>query len=59
MTPRQILDLRLRLGITQRQLAERIGATRETVVRWEAGLHPPRGANLKALNDLAAKKKKK
>jgi len=40
--------------MTQQQLADRIGASRETVARWEIGAHPPRGANLKGLRDLAA-----
>jgi DNA-binding transcriptional regulator YiaG len=58
VTPKQILKLRTALGLTQQQLADRIGAARESVVRWEAGSHPPQGANLKALRELAAKKGK-
>jgi DNA-binding transcriptional regulator YiaG len=56
MTPKQILKLRKDLGLTQQQLAERIGAARESVARWETGVHPPQGANLKALREMAAKK---
>jgi DNA-binding transcriptional regulator YiaG len=56
MTPKQILKLRKDLGLTQQQLADRIGAARESVARWETGVHPPRGANLKALSEMAAKK---
>jgi DNA-binding transcriptional regulator YiaG len=56
MTPREIKKLRKDLGITQQQLADQIGAARESVARWEAGIHPPRGANLKQLRELAAKK---
>jgi DNA-binding transcriptional regulator YiaG len=59
MTPKEVVKLRERLGYTQRQLAERIGATQVTVSRWETGAHPPRGANLKALRDLTAKRKGK
>jgi DNA-binding transcriptional regulator YiaG len=57
MTPKQILKLRTALGLTQQQLADRIGAARESVARWEAGSHPPKGANLKALKEMTAKKK--
>jgi DNA-binding transcriptional regulator YiaG len=59
MKPSEVVKLRARLGLTQRQLAEYIGATQVTVSRWETGAHPPRGANLKALKDLAAKRKGK
>jgi DNA-binding transcriptional regulator YiaG len=59
MTPKQVLALRKALGLTQQQLADRIGATRESVARWEIGMHPPQGANLKGLKDLAAKRKGK
>ena len=52
MTGKQILKLRRDLGITQQQLADAIGAQRETVARWEAGRNQPRGANLKALMEL-------
>ena len=54
MKPKEIIKLRKKLGLSQGQLAERIGAARETVNRWESGAHPPQGANLKALRDLAA-----
>ena len=55
MKPKEIITLRKKLGLSQGQLAERIGAARETVNRWESGMHPPQGANLKSLRDLAAK----
>jgi len=58
VTPKQIRTLRKELGLTQQQLAEKIGATRESVARWETGMHPPQGANLKGLRDLAAKQKR-
>ena len=59
MKPKQVLELRKRLELTQRELADEIGATQETVSRWETGAHPPRGANLKALRNLAEKAKRK
>jgi repressor LexA len=58
MKPSEIMKLRKRFGLTQGELAERIGASRETVSRWESGKHPPEGANLKALRDLAKRKRK-
>jgi len=55
MSPRQVLKLRKALGLTQQGLADLIGAQRHSVARWETGVHEPRGANLKALHELAAK----
>ena len=55
MTPREILALRKALNLTQQQLADKIGAQRPTVARWEIGQNEPRGANLKALTELQAK----
>ena len=39
--PIYIKDLRTRLGLTQRQFAEAIGATITTVSRWECGKMKP------------------
>jgi transcriptional regulator with XRE-family HTH domain len=60
VTPKRIVRIRKALGLTQQDLAEKIGAFRESVSRWESGKNEPRGANLKALLDLekAIKKKK-
>ncbi len=35
MTGRQLRQLRHRLGLTQVQLAARVGVTERTVIRWE------------------------
>ncbi len=59
MTPRQIVALRKTLKMTQQQLADTIGAQRHTVARWEIGENEPRGANFKALRELAEKAKRK
>jgi DNA-binding transcriptional regulator YiaG len=59
MTPRQIIQLRKALGLTQQQLADMIGSQRHTVSRWETGENEPRGANLKALRELQKKAKAK
>jgi len=58
MTAKRIIALRKALKLTQQQLADRIGAQRHTVSRWETDENKPRGANLKALKELAAKLKK-
>ena len=59
MTPREILALRKALGLTQQELADRIGSQRPTVARWEIGQNEPRGANLKALKELQETIKKR
>jgi DNA-binding transcriptional regulator YiaG len=59
MNSRQIVALRKALNMTQQQLADHIGAQRHTVARWELGENEPRGANLKALNELQEKVKKR
>jgi len=59
MTPRQIINLRKALGLTQQQLANQLAANRPTVARWEAGRHQPRGGYLKALRELQKKAKRK
>lgn len=41
---------RAKQGLTQSQLAERVGTTQQTIARWEAGKVEP---NLAALRDLA------
>jgi len=59
MSPKQIRQIREVLGLTQQQLADFIGASQVAVARWETGVHKPRGANLKALKELAQKATKK
>jgi DNA-binding transcriptional regulator YiaG len=59
MSPQQIRRIRQALKLTQKQLANRIGAQRHTVARWETGVNEPKGAYLKGLKELAAKLKRK
>jgi len=59
MSPKQIVAIRKTLKLTQAKLAEKIGAQRPTVARWETGRNMPKGAYLKALEALAAKSKAK
>ncbi len=44
--------MRAHLGMTQGELAERLGVRRETVNRWEAGAQPPSPLALHALRGL-------
>ncbi|MGB5856525.1 MAG: helix-turn-helix domain-containing protein [Oceanisphaera sp.] len=45
----RILDRRLKLKLTQQQLAEAIGVSYQAVQQWEAGKSAPKGARLNAL----------
>jgi transcriptional regulator with XRE-family HTH domain len=38
MTGDELKALRIKLGLTQEELGERLGVTRVTVARWEIGL---------------------
>ena len=40
MKPAQLKTLRTRLNLTQTELAKALGVDRNTVTRWEMGLHP-------------------
>lgn len=40
MTPAALKSLRAALGWSQQRLADEIGVARNTVNRWEMGLHP-------------------
>jgi transcriptional regulator with XRE-family HTH domain len=45
----RLRELREAAGWTQEQLAERVGAKREAVARWEAGKREPGWSNVLAL----------
>jgi DNA-binding transcriptional regulator YiaG len=40
MTSQELKTIRAKLGLSQAALAARLGVQRNTVVRWEMGLHP-------------------
>lgn len=40
MTPAQLKAIREKLGLSQAALADTLGVQRNTVVRWEMGMHP-------------------
>lgn len=37
----RVFDLRLHLGVSQDELASRLGVTRVSIVSWESGKHVP------------------
>ena len=59
MTPKQIRALRKELNLTQQELADRVGAQRVSVARWEIGSSRPTGAYLKLLLEVSEKAKEK
>jgi len=59
MSPREVKRLRKALGLSQQALADLIGCQQHVVSYWETGKHKPRGANLKALRELAEKARKR
>lgn len=40
MTPAQLKSIRATLGWSQQRLADELGVQRNTVARWEMGMHP-------------------
>jgi DNA-binding transcriptional regulator YiaG len=52
MTPRDVRRLRDTLRLTQAQLAEKLGTTRQQVTRWENGKHAPGRMSILLLKSL-------
>lgn len=46
----QIKDVRRKLGLSQKQIAERLGTTQQSIERWENGIQP-KGENLARLSE--------
>ncbi len=49
----RIEALRRHLGITQRELADRLGTRQQTISEWETGMYKPRGASATLLSIIA------
>ena len=49
----QVQALRNHLGLTQRELAERLGIRQQTISEWETGMYKPRGASITLLSIIA------
>jgi len=50
---RGIKALREHLGLTQREMANRLGTRQQTISEWELGLYTPRGASSTLLSMVA------
>jgi DNA-binding transcriptional regulator YiaG len=60
MRPEQIKAARMRLGLTQQQLAELLEVPKNTLARWERGVMKPVGATLElALKAIEIERLKK
>ena len=53
----RIQALRRHLGLTQRELAERLGTRQQTISEWETGMYKPRGASTTLLSIIAERAK--
>jgi DNA-binding transcriptional regulator YiaG len=53
----RIQALRRHLGLTQRELAERLGTRQQTISEWETGMYQPRGASATLLSIVAEQSK--
>jgi len=52
-----IQALRYHLGLTQRQLADRLGTRQQTISEWETGMYQPRGTSATLLAIVAEQAK--
>lgn len=55
MTPDQVRNLRKRIGLTQKQLAEELRVSANTVARWEGGIRSLDASSVAAMELLEAK----
>jgi len=53
----RIRALRYHLGLTQHQMAERLGTRQQTISEWETGMYQPRGASSTLLSIVAERAK--
>ena len=54
---KDVQALRRHLGLTQRELAERLGTRQQTISEWEIGIYQPRGASNTLLTMVAEQAK--
>ncbi len=52
-----IQALRRHLGLTQRELADRLGTRQQTISEWETGMYKPRGTSTTLLSIIAERAK--
>jgi DNA-binding XRE family transcriptional regulator len=55
MTKEEIKELRIKLGLSQRQLGNKIGATKTSVYKWESGRSFPHRMFIDKLERLVKK----
>jgi len=53
----RIQALRRHLGLTQRQMAQKLGTRQQTISEWETGMYKPRGASSTLLSIIAEQAK--
>lgn len=53
----RIQALRRHLGLTQRELSDRLGTRQQTISEWETGMYQPRGASATLLSIIAEQAK--
>jgi len=54
---RKIQALRRHLGLTQHELADRLGTRQQTISEWETGMYQPRGTSATLLSIIAERAK--
>ncbi|MBI4302959.1 MAG: helix-turn-helix domain-containing protein [Chloroflexi bacterium] len=54
---KSIRELRRHLGLTQQELADRLGTRQQTISEWEMGMYRPRGASATLLSIVAERAK--
>jgi len=54
---KQVHALRRHLGLTQREMADRLGTRQQTISEWEIGQYKPRGASSTLLSIIAERAK--
>jgi DNA-binding transcriptional regulator YiaG len=50
-----IQALRTHMGLTQQELADRLGTRQQTISEWETGMYQPRGTSATLLTMIAEK----
>ena len=53
----RIRRLRQHMGLTQSELADKLGTRQQTISEWEVGLYQPRGLSTKLLSIIAERSK--
>jgi DNA-binding transcriptional regulator YiaG len=53
----RIQALRRHLGVTQREMSDRLGTRQQTISEWETGMYQPRGASATLLSIIAEQAK--